>query len=134
MDSTTPTQTARPLSPHLQIYKPQITSVLSIFHRATGIALCGGMIILVLWLASLASGPNAYQDFVECAHTVVGQVILFGLTFSLFFHLCAGIRHLLWDAGLFLDITDVYKTGKIVIAASLLLTAIVWLHICGMGL
>jgi succinate dehydrogenase / fumarate reductase cytochrome b subunit len=119
------------LSPHLQIYKPQITSVLSITHRLTGIVLSFGLIILVAWLTALASGPDAYGELLICAQSIIGQVILAGLTFAFFFHLCCGIRHLLWDAGYFLELKDVYKTGRIVIAATFVLTAIVWLKIYG---
>jgi succinate dehydrogenase / fumarate reductase cytochrome b subunit len=125
---------ARPLSPHLGIYKPQLTSMLSILHRMTGIALSFGSIVFVFWLAALAGGPETYASFGGYAETWVGQIILFGLTGCFFYHLCNGIRHLLWDAGLFLDLPGAYKTGRIVVGASVILTLLVWLKIYGVSL
>lgn len=124
----------RPLSPHLQVYKPQITSVLSILHRATGVALCGGVMIFALWLAALAGGPESYNDFTAVARTWPGQIILLGISFAFFYHLCTGIRHLFWDAGMFLELSEVYKSGRLAVAAAVLLTAVTWLKIYGVGL
>ncbi len=124
-------QNFRPLSPHLQIYKPQLTSILSILHRITGVGLCFGFIVLVGWLAALASGPESYNSFLACAHCILGQTVLFGLTVAFFYHLCCGIRHLLWDAGLYLELPEVYKTGRMVIAATGILTLLVWLKVYG---
>lgn len=122
-------QKTRPLSPHLLIYKPQLTSGLSIFHRITGVGLSFGFIIFVWWLAALARGPETYIFFTSCADSIVGQIILFGMTAAFFYHLCCGIRHLLWDAGWFLELKDVYKTGYLVLAATFILTALVWLKV-----
>jgi succinate dehydrogenase / fumarate reductase cytochrome b subunit len=86
----------RPLSPHLQVYRPQLTSVLSIMHRLTGVGLSVGTLLLVYWLAAAAAGPDSFaaaQDFVG---SFLGRLLLFGWTVSLFFHLCNGIRHLFW--------------------------------------
>ncbi|MGB9153083.1 MAG: succinate dehydrogenase, cytochrome b556 subunit [Alphaproteobacteria bacterium] len=124
----------RPLSPHLTIYKPQLTSVLSIFHRMTGVALACGLVIFVWWLVSLAKGPESYAGFVTCSQSIVGQVVLFGLTVAFFYHLSCGIRHLLWDTGLFLELKETYKTGRIVLAATVIMTAIVWLKAYGVFL
>ena len=118
---------ARPLSPHIQVYKPQLTSFMSILHRITGVVLSFGIVVLVAWLAALADGAEAYADFITCAQSLVGQVILFGLTAALFYHLCNGIRHLMWDSGAGLDIRTAYKTGYAVLAVATLLTALVWL-------
>lgn len=134
MTSATPVPKARPLSPHLQIYKPQITSVLSIFHRGTGIMLAAGMVVLVAWLAALAGGFDCYTAFVGYAQTWVGTAFLVALSFSFFYHLCAGVRHLLWDAGYFLELKQVYTTGRIVVLASVVMTALLWLKIYGVGL
>ena len=137
MTSAEPTSTgpkARPLSPHLQIYKPQLTSMLSITHRITGVGLVVGIAVFVAWLACLASGPEAYNNFASCLRPWYGQIFLIGLSFAFFFHLCTGIRHLLWDCGLFLDIPGVYKTGRIAIGFALLLTLITWLQIYGVSL
>jgi succinate dehydrogenase / fumarate reductase cytochrome b subunit len=119
----------RPLSPHLQVYRPQLTSILSILHRITGCGLSFGFIVFVAWLAALARGPEAYASFTSCADSVVGQIILFGLTVAFFYHFCNGIRHLLWDAGWGLELPEVYKTGYIVLGATAVLTAIVWLKV-----
>jgi len=124
----------RPLSPHLQIYKPQLTSSLSIFHRIAGVVLSFGLIIFVAWLAALAGGPESYSSFTLCAQSNFGQVILFGLTLAFFFHLCCGIRHLFWDAGLFLDLKGAYKTGYFALAATIVLTLILWLNVYGISL
>jgi succinate dehydrogenase / fumarate reductase cytochrome b subunit len=122
------------LSPHIQIYKPQLTSALSILHRISGVVLSGGFVILTLWLVALAGGPESYATFSSNAQSLLGQIVLFGLSLAFFYHLCAGIRHLLWDAGLFLELPEVYKTGRIVIGASILLTLILWLRIYGVSL
>ena len=91
---------SRPISPHLQIYKPQLTSVLSITHRGTGIFLCIGLLALCYWLVALALGPAAYDQAQGVLGSAIGQVLLFVWSFSLFYHLCNGIRHLFWDAGI----------------------------------
>jgi len=87
----------RPLSPHLQVYKPQLTSVLSITHRGTGVALAAGTLLLLYWLLALADGPDSYARAQSLLGSWLGQVVLFGFTFALFYHLCNGIRHLLWQ-------------------------------------
>ena len=117
----------RPLSPHLQIYRWQQTSVLSILHRATGIALSAGALMLVCWLSALASGPKAYAHIAGFLGSWVGLVLLFGWTFSLFYHLCNGIRHLAWDTGTGLELGPAYATGWTVVAATAVLTVIAWL-------
>jgi len=117
----------RPLSPHLQIYKPQITSVLSITHRATGIALAVGTLLLVWWLCAAAAGPDAYatvQAF--CAHWF-GRLLLFGWTFALFFHLCNGIRHLFWDSGRGFELKTACASGWAAVIASMVLTVGSWI-------
>jgi succinate dehydrogenase / fumarate reductase cytochrome b subunit len=131
---STEAKTARPLSPHLQIYKPQITTSLSILHRITGVGLAFGFFVLVGWLVALAGGPESYGLFTACAQSIPGKIVLFGLTLAFFYHLCNGIRHLLWDIGLYLELPEVYKTGRIVVGATVILTAIVWLKIYGVGL
>lgn len=121
---------ARPLSPHLQIYRPQITSVLSILHRITGIALSTGTLMLTWWLLAAAAGP----DHFALAHGFItswfGWLLLFGWSVALFYHLSNGIRHLAWDAGWGFELPQVYKSGYAVIAATVILTAIAW----GVGL
>jgi len=114
----------RPLSPHLQIYKPQLTSVVSISHRATGLALSVGTLLLVWWLLAAATGPEAYAQAQSFIGSWFGVLLLVGWAYSLFFHLCNGVRHLVWDTGHGLDIATTYATGWAVVAASAGLTLI----------
>jgi len=118
------TQAERPLSPHLQVYKPQLTSVLSIGHRATGLALSVGTIFLVWWLAAAAAGGDAFATARWFFGSWLGLLLLFGWSFSFFFHLCNGIRHLCWDAGYGFDLRTTYATGWTVVAASGVLTVL----------
>jgi succinate dehydrogenase / fumarate reductase cytochrome b subunit len=117
----------RPLSPHLQIYRPQLTSVLSITHRATGVALSVGTLLLVWWLVAAANGPEAYENVQRFLGSWIGLVLLFGWSLALFYHLCNGLRHLWWDTGHGLDLPSVYASGWAVLAATGLLTAIAWI-------
>lgn len=117
----------RPLSPHLQVYKPQLTSVLSIMHRMTGIALAAGTLMLVWWLLAAGAGAGAYAGFQDFAGSVLGRLLLLGWTFSLFYHLCNGIRHLFWDAGRGFGLPEAYASGWAVVGASGLLTLAAWI-------
>jgi succinate dehydrogenase / fumarate reductase cytochrome b subunit len=89
---------ARPLSPHLQIYKPLLTMVMSIVHRITGMANYFGTLLLAWWLIA-AAGPNGYARFEAFAGSIIGRLILFGYTWSLIHHMLGGVRHLIWDSG-----------------------------------
>ena len=113
----------RPLSPHLQVYRPQITSVLSITHRMTGIALAGGALVLSYWLTAATYGPDAFATAQGVIGSWVGQVVLGGLLFSLYYHLANGVRHLIWDAGAGFDLTSVRRTGILVILFAIGMTA-----------
>jgi succinate dehydrogenase / fumarate reductase cytochrome b subunit len=117
----------RPLSPHLQIYRWQLTSVLSILHRATGIALGVGTILLVWWLVAAAQGPDAYVRVQGFLGSWIGLLLLFGWSLALYYHLCNGLRHLWWDTGRGLDLRSVYTGGWTVLAATAVLTAITWI-------
>ncbi len=117
----------RPLSPHLQIYRPQLTSVMSILHRATGVALTVGTLLLVYWLIAAASGAEAYEHAQSVLGSKLGLLFIFLWTWALFYHLCNGIRHLLWDAGYGFELDEVYKSGKVVAWASVVLTVVLWL-------
>jgi len=119
----------RPLSPHLQVYKPQLTSILSILHRGTGIVLSIGSIFLVSWILVLTLGESAYQIYSQLINNWFGKLVIFGFTFGLFYHLSNGIRHLFWDAGYGYDLKDAYISGFAVIFSSLSLTLITWLII-----
>jgi succinate dehydrogenase / fumarate reductase cytochrome b subunit len=119
---------ARPLSPHLQIYRPQITSVLSISHRVAGVALSVGTLVLVAWIVVLATGSDvAFLAFGALLASPVGLVLMAGWSLALFFHLANGIRHLFWDAGVGLDMPAATRSGWAVIVASVALTVISWL-------
>ena len=116
----------RPLSPHLQVYKPQLTSVMSIMHRATGIALAAGTLLLVYWLVAASLGEGTFNDVQAFIASWVGKLVLFGWSYALFYHLCNGIRHLFWDAGMGLDLEIAYRNGWFVVVASIFLTVIAW--------
>ncbi len=118
--------TSRPLSPHLMIYRKQLTSMLSITHRLTGIFLSAGTLAFVALVWALASGPEAYATLTGLLASPVGLVMLAGWSFCFYFHLCSGIRHLFWDAGYGLDLKTVYLTGYSVIAGALALTLLTW--------
>lgn len=117
----------RPLSPHLQIYRPQLTSVMSISHRATGILLALGLIVLTYWLLAAAAGPGAFDTAQAVLGSWIGRVLLFFWSFAVFYHLCNGMRHLVWDTGHALDLDPVYTGGYLAVVAAILLTLITWL-------
>ena len=119
----------RPLSPHLQVYKPQVTSVLSIFHRITGVALSAGLVLLVGWIFSLSLGENIFKYYAYFLGSWLGLLIMFSFTFALNYHFCNGVRHLFWDAGYGYEISTVYKSGLAVVIFSLLLTCLIWYFI-----
>lgn len=111
-----------PLSPFLQ-YRPQLTSVLSITHRITGVFLSLGAALLSVWLAALALDAGAYQGLNARLTAWYGQGLLACMLFSLYYHLCNGVRHLFWDLGLGLELKTAYRSGYAVLIASVLLTA-----------
>jgi succinate dehydrogenase / fumarate reductase, cytochrome b subunit len=116
----------RPLSPHLQIYRWQYTMALSILHRATGVALSVGLLLLVYWLVALASGRQAYADArVVFAHPVT-RVLLVGFSFAFFYHLLNGVRHLSWDAGHGLERKSARTSGWIAFLGALAATVLFW--------
>ena len=118
--------TNRPVSPHLQIYRLQLTSVLSITHRATGVVLSVGTLALVYWLTALAAGAEPFGEAQALGGAWYGRVVLLGFSFSLFYHLCNGIRHLFWDVGLGFEIKTLYTSGWAVVIASVALTLVAW--------
>lgn len=119
---STPSSYPRPISPHLQVYRPQLTSILSILHRLTGIALSLGTIPLVVWLGAIAMGPGAYLSIFLWYSSHLGITMLLGWAFCFYFHLCNGIRHLFWDMGWGYELSSVYRSGWIVLAATTGLT------------
>lgn len=118
--------TARPLSPHLSIYRWQIQMVTSILHRATGIALAVGTILFVAALLALASGQEAYDCVRGFCGSWIGLILLFGWTWSLAYHLLNGVRHLLQDGGLGYLPAQFVRNGWLAVIGSLVLTALVW--------
>ena len=117
----------RPLSPHLQIYRPQLTSVLSFAHRLSGIIVGMCAVVLVVSLIAAASGPRSYNALQAFIRSWPGQSMLFAGTFAFFLHLCGGIRHLFWDAGRGFELRTIYASGWTVVAASVMLTVIAWI-------
>ncbi|NBC33276.1 MAG: succinate dehydrogenase, cytochrome b556 subunit [Alphaproteobacteria bacterium] len=117
----------RPLSPHLQIYRPQITSVLSILHRMTGVALTLGTLLIAYWLIAAASGAEAFAAAQDWIGSFLGVLLLLAWSFSLFYHLCNGVRHLAWDLGLGLEIETVTQTGWVTVAVAGGLTLVAWI-------
>ncbi|WP_397596005.1 succinate dehydrogenase, cytochrome b556 subunit [Silanimonas sp.] len=116
----------RPLSPHLQIYAKQITSTMSILHRMTGIVNALGVLVLAWWLVALASGGEAYAQFIAVAGSLPGKAALFGFAATLVYHLLNGVRHLVWDMGLGFEIPQVYRSGYTVIALAVVFTGLLW--------
>ncbi len=117
----------RPLSPHLQIYKPQITSITSIMHRITGILLTIGTLLLVCWLVAAADSPESYEAFQGFLGSIFGRLLLFGWTLALFYHLCNGIRHMFWDIGVGFTISSAVRSGTVTLIATVVLTLLTWI-------
>ncbi|MGO9005825.1 MAG: succinate dehydrogenase, cytochrome b556 subunit [Beijerinckiaceae bacterium] len=126
MANSTPKRT-RPLSPNIQIYRPQLTSVLSIANRISGVVLSMYAVALVVWLLAAAAGPHAYSTVHVFIGSRAGQILLFGCVFSFFLHLCGGIRHLVWDAGYGFDLRAIYASGWTVVVVSTALTVVTWI-------
>ena len=125
--------TARPLSPHVSVYRWQIQMVTSILHRASGIALAVGTIVLVWALAALASGPDEFARVHAFCASWIGLILLFGWTWSFAFHLLNGIRHLLQDVGLGFGIAQFVRNGWLATIGSFVLTALAWIFVCMQG-
>lgn len=115
---------SRPLSPHLQVYKPQITSILSISHRISGVFLSLGLITMSLFILLLAIGKDSFFLWILFSTSFLGEVILFGWVFALSFHMLNGIRHLFWDYGIGLSLTVSKWTGLIVCFTSVIISII----------
>ena len=120
-----------PLSPHLQIYRWHISSLLSITHRISGIINLLALILIFFWLIILSFGENNYELFLLVINSFFGKFILIGFTWSMSFHILSGIRHLAWDLGYGFEIKTANISGIIVIVSSLALTIIFWLFAKG---
>lgn len=120
-------QSARPLSPHLQVYKPQLTSVLSILHRISGVVSFLGSLCLLLWLTTLAWDSDLYVLIQKFAVSWPVQVFLFFWSLALIYHLFNGVRHLRWDAGKGFSLAQIYQSGKVVVIAALVVNILIWI-------
>jgi succinate dehydrogenase / fumarate reductase cytochrome b subunit len=116
----------RPLSPHVMIYRLPLAAILSITHRITGIGLSLGLVLLTWWVASAAYGPGAYAMAMSVIGSWVGLLILFGFSVALFFHLCNGIRHLVWDTGRSYEISETKRGNILVLFGTIVLTLVTW--------
>lgn len=123
----------RPTSPHLSIYRPQITSVLSILHRLTGVALYAGTALMLWWLWVLAYSPEHYSQMMECLASIPAKILLIGWTIAFYYHFANGIRHLFWDMGKGFSLSATTKSGWLVVAFTLAMVAITWNFILTTG-
>ena len=119
-------QRSKPLSPHLQVYRWQISMALSIVHRLSGVGLAFGTLLMAYWFISVAAGPAWFADAQWFLGTIVGRIILLGFTAALVFHFLNGVRHLFWDAGLGFELRASRISGWAVVSGSIFITAIIW--------
>ena len=117
----------RPLSPHLQIYKPMLTMMMSIVHRLTGMALYFGSLLLAWWLIAAATGPDYFSFVNGLAGTLIGKLVLFGYTWALIHHMFGGIRHFIWDTGRGLEKGEPERLAWLTLIGSAALTLLVWI-------
>ena len=120
------TMIRRPLSPHMQVYRPQLTSLLSIMNRVTGIAISLGTLLLVWWLVAAAIGPGAFATVQGFVGSWFGLFLLFGWTASLFYHFFGGIRHLAWDLGYGFELESTHVSGWATVIAAVICTVLTW--------
>lgn len=127
MIEASPGGRARPLSPHLQVWRWHVTLAASILHRLTGLGLYAGLLVLAGWALALASGPGAYGAYMGLLGSILGRVVLFGLTVCLFFHLANGLRHLAWDAGKGFEPRTADATAWAALAFGVVAAVAVWI-------
>lgn len=120
---------ARPLSPHLQIYKPMLTMMMSIFHRLTGVGLYFGALVFTWWLMAAASGPEYYNWVMELLATLPGMLVLILVSWAFFHHMLGGIRHFIWDFGKGFELATVEMMAWVNLVGAIVLTALFWLFI-----
>lgn len=131
MSHSTTQKSKRPLSPHLQVYKLPLTALMSISHRASGIVLTLGTLIVTAFFFAAASGAEHYNTVFDIAETWYGKVILIGWSAALYYHLCNGVRHMIWDTGRLLSKSASMKANYVVIASAIILTVGTWVLNCG---
>jgi succinate dehydrogenase / fumarate reductase cytochrome b subunit len=120
------TNSGRPLSPHLSIYRWPITMVLSIVHRMTGVAMSLGLIVFAAWLMRVAAGPEAYLGFTTAMSGLIGKLLLIGWSFAFFFHVANGVRHLVWDTGRGFEKQQANRSAWFVVLFAVGATAVFW--------
>ena len=118
---------ARPLSPHLMIYRPSWTMVMSIVHRVTGAANYFGAALVAIWFVAMASGPGPFETAQDFFGSIIGQLILFGYTWSLMHHMIGGVRHLVWDFGHGMEPGQRFAMARFTLFASVPLTVAIWI-------
>lgn len=116
----------RPLSPHISIYRWPINMTTSILHRATGVAISVGFVVLVVWLFAAAAGSDAYATFMTYMDTMIGKALLIGWSFAFFFHFSNGLRHLAWDTGYGFEMRQANASAWLVIISAVVMTALFW--------
>lgn len=131
--STNPTPHPRPLSPHLQVYKLPISAKMSIFHRFTGVALTVGCMLLACWVIAGGDGADAFNTINGFLGSWFGLLLLAGWSFALYYHMCNGIRHLLWDAGWGFELGQVDASGMVALVVACGLTVVTWIAAFGLG-
>lgn len=125
--SIEPSVRPRPLSPHLQIYRPTITMAMSIAHRLTGIALYLGTLLVAWWLVALSSTARSYTVFQDFLGAWPGQIVLFGCIWAVIHHMLGGVRHLLWDLGIWIDLPAASRLAWATLIGSLALAGGAWI-------
>ncbi|MDJ0812160.1 MAG: succinate dehydrogenase, cytochrome b556 subunit [Woeseiaceae bacterium] len=118
--------TEKPLSPHISIYRWPITMMLSILHRGTGLAMAVGFLVLAAWLVSAAAGTVEYEEFAALMSSLIGRLVLIGWSFAFFYHLGNGIRHLVWDAGRGFEKSQANASAWFVLIAATVATVVFW--------
>ena len=124
-----PDPTRRPLSPHLSVYRPEITSVLSILHRLSGLFLALGMVALAAFLGAAAVGQAAFAVATSALGSLIGCAFLVAVSVAFFYHLANGVRHLCWDAGFGFEMANVRRSGWFVVGLTAVLTVLFWLGV-----
>lgn len=119
----------RPQAPNMQNYRPQLTSVMSFGHRLSGLALSLFAFGLAAWLVAGAAGPSAFDDVQAVMHSIAGRVMLILASWAVFYHLCNGIRHLIWDSVHAFELRNIYAGGGAVVGANLVLTSALWIWV-----
>ena len=120
------TPVRRPMSPHLQVYRPQLTSVLSIMNRISGVVSSVGTLLMVWWLVAAASSQHALDTADRFIGSWFGMLLMLGWTAAMFYHLFGGIRHLFWDIGKGFSLPDTYRSGWAVLIATAACTVLTW--------